>query len=77
MQQLSEKKARPPVARALRRAAAALLCVAALSQPNLSTPRAVAVVSRRRRWLPRRRIRRVSWRRIWRLSRRGSRRWMA
>jgi hypothetical protein len=32
MQQLTEKKARPPVARALRR----LLCVAALSQPNLS-----------------------------------------
>jgi len=36
MQQLSEKKARPRVARALGRAAAALLCVAALCQPNLT-----------------------------------------
>jgi len=36
MQQLRATKARPRVVRALGRAAAALLCVAALCQPNLS-----------------------------------------
>jgi len=36
MQHLSENRARPRMGRALGRAAAAVLCVAALSQPNLA-----------------------------------------
>jgi hypothetical protein len=39
MQHLSENRARPRIGRALGRAAAAVLCVAALCQPNLSFAR--------------------------------------
>jgi hypothetical protein len=39
MQHLSENRARPRIGRALGRAAVAVLCVAALSQPNLALAR--------------------------------------